>query len=185
MPDHTTTRATRRPRLDRRARLLAAVIVLAGAAACVPPTDTPTTGSAITVSPSTEGVAPGSMVTVHGAGFTVTGNLGTRPPFLGQPAGVYVVFGRFTDPWRPSTGASSGSRQIISQVWALPQAQHDLLDPTGALPEIVLLRADGAFDAELVLTEAGGSGAYGIATYAGSGAINSGEELVVPVTFAP
>lgn len=162
---------------------LALAVGLFGAAACVPP-QPPTVGAVIAADQSVENVIPGTVVTVSGAGFNPAGNLGTRPPFFGRPAGVYVAFGRFGNPWRPSQGATSSARQIISQVWALPRAQHDQLDPTGALPEIVLMNPDGTFQADLVLTEAAGSGAYGIATYPGSGAVNAGEELFTSVRFA-
>lgn len=37
----------------------------------------------------------GETVTVTGTGFDPSGHTGTRPPFAGQPSGVYVVFGAF------------------------------------------------------------------------------------------
>ena len=179
VPIRTTTR-TRRAATWATAALVALV-----AAACVPtPPEEPTVGAAIEVSPSPDAVAPGTEVTVTGSGFDPTSNVGTRPPFMGQPAGVYVVFARVGDPWRPSEGASSGARQVIDQVWALPRAAHDSLDPDGSNPDIVLMESDGSFSTPLTLTEAAGSGDYAIITYAGSGAVNAGEELEVPVSFA-
>lgn len=166
-----------------RALALAATVAVA-AAACVPPAPTPpTVGAELTASVDLSAVDPGDTVTITGTGYTATGNLGTRPPFFGQPAGVYVVFARLGDPWKPSEGASGAARQIISQVWALPAAQHNVLDPDGSNPEIVLMAPDGSFETDLTLNEAAGTGEYAVATYAGSGAVNAGEEIALPVTF--
>jgi hypothetical protein len=137
------------------------------------------------VDPAPTAVAAGTTVTVTGSGYDADGYLGTRPPFAGQPAGVYVVLARLGEPWRPSQGAPSANRQIVSQVWALPQAQHDALDPDGSNPAIVLMAPDGSFTAQLTLTEAAtGTNPYFIATYPGSGAVDAGAEVAVPVTFA-
>lgn len=177
-----------RPAMSRRALAVGVgllVATLLTAAACVPPAPSPpTVGAEISVSPEPAAVAAGTTVTVDGTGFTATGNLGTRPPFFNQPAGVYVVFGRFGDPWRPSEGAPASSRQVIDQVWALPAAQYAALGGASN-PDLALMAPDGSFTVELELDEATGTGDYGIVTYAGSGAVNSGEELLVPVTFAP
>ena len=51
----------------------------------------------------------GEVVTVVGTGFDPAAHVGSRPPLAGQPSGVYVVFGRFGDPWRPSEGAPSSA----------------------------------------------------------------------------
>lgn len=138
----------------------------------------------LVVDPTPQGLAAGSTVTVTGSGYDPTAYVGTRPPLAGQPSGVYVVLARLGDPWRPSQGAPASSRQIISQVWALPQAQHDALDPDGSNPAIVVMSPEGGFTAELTLTEAVGSGSYAIATYPGSGAVNATAEVSVPVSFA-
>jgi hypothetical protein len=175
-----------------------AVALAAVAGACqVPTTPTTTTTTtttsttttvpavpAITVDPQPSNITPGSTVTVTGTGYDADGYIGTRPPFSGQPAGVYVVFARLGDPWRPSQSAPSSSRQIITQVWALPQAQHDALDPDGSNPAIVLMAPDGSFTADLALNEATGTGAYNVATYPASGAVDATAEVAVPVTFA-
>lgn len=172
-----TTTARRRAALG--AAALALVLV---AAACVPPPGEPTEGAAITASPSVDGIAPGSTVTVSGSGFTASGNLGTRPPFLNQPAGVYVVLARVTDPWRPSEGGSAANRQIIGQYWVLPAAQYAALGGAGT-PGLVLMSPEGDFSVDVTLTEAAGTGRYALITYPGSGAVNAGEELEIPVTF--
>ncbi len=138
----------------------------------------------LVVDPTPQGLAAGSTVTVTGSGYDPTAYVGTRPPLAGQPSGVYVVLARLGDPWRPSQGAPASSRQIISQVWALPQAQHDALDPDGSNPAIVVMSPEGGFTAELTLTETVGSGSYAIATYPGSGAVNATAEVSVPVSFA-
>lgn len=187
----------------RRTAVVAAVASLAAfGAACVPTTPPATTtttteattttsttvapaGPALVVDPAPDGVAAGTTVTVTGSGYDADGYLGTRPPFAGQPAGVYVVLARLGDPWRPSQGAPSANRQVVSQVWALPQAQHDALDPDGSNPAIVLMGSDGSFSTELALTEATtGTNPYFVATYPGSGAVNAQAEVAVPVTFA-
>lgn len=191
-------------RRRRGATVAAAAALAALAAACVPTTPPPTTttttttesttttsttvpaGPAISVTPSPDGIAIGTTVTVTGSGYDADGYLGTRPPFAGQPAGVYVVLARLADPWRPSQGAPGASRQVVSQVWALPQAQHDALDPDGSNPAIVLMSPEGGFSADITLTEAAtGTNPYFIATYPGSGAVDAGAEVAVPVTFAP
>lgn len=190
-------------RRRRTATIAAAAALAALAVACVPTTPPATTtttttesttttsttvapaGPALSVDPDTDGVAVGTTVTVTGSGYDADGYLGTRPPFAGQPAGVYVVLARLGDPWRPSQGAPSANRQIVSQVWALPQAQHDALDPDGSNPAIVLMAPDGSFSADITLTEAAtGTNPYFIATYPGSGAVNADAEVAVPVTFA-
>lgn len=188
-------------RRRRAAAVAAAAALSALAVACVPtapPATTTTTesttttsttvapsGPALAVNPAPVGVAAGTTVTVTGTGYDADGYLGTRPPFAGQPAGVYVVLARLGDPWRPSQGAASANRQIVSQVWALPQAQHDALDPDGSNPAIVLMAPDGSFSAQVMLNEATtGTNPYLIATYPGSGAVDVDAEVAVPVTFA-
>lgn len=168
-------------------RALAIVTVLLAAigSACAPPPPAPpTVGAEIVVTPTPDAVVDGTSVTVEGSGFNPSGNIGTRPPFFNQPAGVYVAFGRFADPWKPSDGAPGSARQIIDQRWVLPAAQYNALGGASN-PELVLMAPDGSFSTELTLDETPGSGTYGIVTYPGSGAVNAGEELFVPVTFAP
>jgi hypothetical protein len=139
---------------------------------------------AISVSKTT-GFDPAATetVTVTGVGFTPTAN-GTRPPLAGKPAGVYVAFGRFADTWKPSAGAPSSSRQIISQRWALPAASRAVLDPTTTQTDYVTIADDGTFTAQLDIKTADGTGTYGIVTYPGSGATNATHEHLQPITFA-
>lgn len=185
---------TTRSRVAVAALLLSA---LGSAAACVPPppsNPSPTTTTSTTVptdivvevspgsAPGGITVAPGQTVTVVGSGFTTTGNLGTRPPLAGQPAGVYVTFGRFADTWKPSAGAPSSSRQIIEQLWAMPSSSYNAL---GGLEGLVQMSPSGGFSVTLTPTQAAGSNPnYGIAIYAGSGAVNPAEEIFVPITLA-
>jgi hypothetical protein len=179
---------------------LVVALVATTALACVPETPwepaptttttttttTPTPPPRVTVTPDPTDIAPGTTVTVTGNGFDPAGNIGTRPPLAGQPAGVYVVFGRFADPWKPSAGAPGSARQIIQQKWALPAASRAILDPTFSNPAFVTMNPDGTFTAELTLTEAPGTNpTYGVAVFPGSGAINPDDEFLVPVTFAP
>jgi hypothetical protein len=160
----------------------AALAVVAAAPAAAMGDAAAATPASVTLS-TTEVPAEGGTITVSGTGFDPAAHVGTRPPLAGQPSGVYVVFGRFADTWQPSAGAPSSSRQVITQVWALPQAQHDVLDPTGANPEIVLLSPDGTFTAQVAAKPAAGTGTYGLATYAASGAVNAAQETFTAVTL--
>lgn len=189
-PTHTSAR---RP-LRRSAGIAAAVLALAGVATACPPADggipaTTTTTipgqASITVSKTAKLNPEGETITVDGTGFDPTAHVGARPPFAGQPSGVYVVFGKFADDWKPSGGAPSGARQVIQQVWALPQAQYDSLG--GATnPALALLNADGTFRVQVpVLPSSTGTNRYGIAVYPGSGATNPLQEVLVGATFAP
>ena len=174
----------------RTASIVAAVVVAAlGLAACAPPAPTPDPNApdhVVEVSPGATPdaieVSPGDTIEVVGTGFTTTGNLGARPPLAGQPAGVYVTFGRFGDPWKPSEGASSSARQIIEQNWALPTPSYNAL---GGIAGLVELDGDGGFTVRLTATEASGTNPqYGIGIYPGSGSVNAAEEILVPVEFA-
>ncbi|MGX5682649.1 HtaA domain-containing protein [Schumannella luteola] len=140
------------------------------------------TGPAAIEVSQTSGFDPATttQVTVTGSGFTTTGNVGTRPPLSGIPAGVYVVFGKFADNWRPSTGAASSTRTVLDQKWAAPGAPSALAGNAQYVP----LNADGTFTA--TLTVAPGTSAnpnYGIYTYPASGAVNPAEELYTPISF--
>lgn len=153
------------------------------AAACAPAADVPTTGATLTVSKSTGLDPAGEVITVTGTGFTTTANLGTRPPLLNQPAGAYVVFGRFADVWQPSAGAVAGARTIIKQHWALFGSSYDSITALGT-GETIPLDANGNFSVDILVSAvAGANPNIGIATYAGSGALNSGEEIFVPLEF--
>lgn len=187
MSSSTTTPNRPAPRLRPRA-LIGAAVLAVGLTACVPDPGTtpPTAGAAITVS-KTSNIEPGDVITISGTGFTASGNLGTRPPLQGNPAGVYVVFGQFADVWKPS--ANAGGRTVIVQKWAVPEASRQILigfpwfqDPAS----FVTMAADGSWTAEITVpaVDPNGTG-YGFAVYPGSGASNTGEELLERVTLAP
>jgi hypothetical protein len=130
-------------------------------------------------------LAPGDTVNVWGWGFAPSGNIGTRPPLAGQPAGNYVVFGKFADTWQPSAGAPSSSRTVLAQKWALPEASRALVDPTGTNPSFATISAHGTFETTVAISSSSAAGNYGVYTYAGSGAVNAAHELAVPITLAP
>lgn len=164
--------------------VVAIVLAFGLTAACAPDPGPPTVGAAITVSKTT-GLQAGDVVTISGTGFNATGNLGSRPPLLGQPAGVYVIFGHFAETWKPSAGA--GGRTIIVQRWALPEASRlTLVNSWGQDPaELVTMAPDGSWTAQIEIP-AGLDGSltdYGFAVYPGSGASNTGEELIERVTL--
>lgn len=136
----------------------------------------------IELSKSTDINPAGEVITVTGSGFDPAANIGTRPPFSGQAAGVYVIFGTFADTWRPSDGAASSTRHVIQQKWAVPPAVWATVGGTN--PQYVQLNADGTFTAQLTITpDAAASGDYAVVTYAGSGAVNADQELYEPITF--
>jgi hypothetical protein len=131
-----------------------------------------------------------STVTVTGSGFDPLANVnaGGRPPVAkDQPTGVYVVFGKFASDWRPSDGAASSARTVVSQKWALPEPSYSQVK--AAFPnvagQLVLMNEDGSFSADLeVATDDSASGVYGVYTYAAGGAAaNAAQELAIPVTF--
>lgn len=126
-----------------------------------------------------------TVVTVRGRGFSNFAT-GSRPPLAGLPTGIYVVFGRFDDAWKPSAGAPSSSRRTVveSQRWVLPAESHQFVDPTGMNPAVVNLSADGSFTVQVPVSAVAGTGTYGIAVYPASGAINAAHEFLIPLTFA-
>lgn len=141
----------------------------------------------ITVS-KVSGIRPeGELVTVTGTGFDPGANLSTRPPVpTGMPAGVYVAFGRFAPTWRPSAGAPSSARRVISQRWAMPQASIDAaVAAFGPNPQYVPLAPDGSFTTTLLISpNETFTGTYGIATWAGGGATpNPTQETFTPISF--
>jgi hypothetical protein len=143
----------------------------------------------ITVS-KTSGIHPeGEVVTVSGSGFDPSANLSTRPPVpTGMPAGVYVVFGRFAPVWKPSAGAPSSARQVISQRWAMPQASiNAAVAAFGPNPQYVPLQPDGTFTTTLLVRpDDTKTGTYAVATWAGGGAVpNPAQELFTPISFRP
>jgi hypothetical protein len=128
-------------------------------------------------------VAPGDTITVWGWGFDPTTNLGTRPPLAGQPAGNYVIFGKFADVWQPSAGAPSSARTVVSQKWALNATSRAVLDPTGTSPSFTTIDPTGRWETTVDIAEHAAAGNYGVYTFAGSGAVHTAHELAVPVSF--
>lgn len=136
----------------------------------------------IELSKSTDIDPAGEVITVTGSGFDPAANIGTRPPFGGQAAGVYVIFGKFAETWRPSEGAPSSARRVIDQKWAIPPAAWAAVGGTN--PQYVPLNADGTFTAQLTIAPNETlAGNYAVVTYAGSGAVNASQELYAPISF--
>lgn len=126
-----------------------------------------------------------TLVTVRGKGFTGLAT-GARPPLAGRATGVYVVFGRFDEAWKPSSGAPASSRRTVleSQRWALPAESRPFVDPPGTNPAVTTMSADGSFTVQVPVSAIEGMGTYGIAVYPASGAINAAHEFLIPLTFA-
>lgn len=140
-------------------------------------------GAAIELSAATGLDPDGAVITVTGSGFDPDAHTGTRPPLSGRASGVYVVFGAFDEPWAPSDGASSSSRRVVTQKWALPRESYDYLNPNGTSPDIILLEDDGTFVTDLEVSEVDDPGQLAVATYPGSGAVNAEQEVLVPISF--
>ncbi len=159
------------------------VMLLASMVAVTVPTKASAVVASVAVSSSHVSQA-GEVVTVTGSGFDPAANVGTRPPLAGQPSGFYVVFGRIGDPWAPSTGAASSTREVLSQVWVLPAASRAILDPGGTNPSFATLNPDGSFALAIEVAPGGTSaGDYAIVTYAASGAVNAEHETRTPISF--
>ena len=126
-----------------------------------------------------------TIVTIKGTGFTDLA-LGNRPPLDGLATGVYVVVGTFDEVWQPSAGAGAGARRTdaMNQMWAMPVASRDVLDPDGLLPNIFVLDTDGSFTVDIPVKKPEGVGTYAIAVYPASGAIKAEHEFLVPITFS-
>ncbi|TDV38673.1 HtaA domain-containing protein [Actinophytocola oryzae] len=145
---------------------------------------------AVTVS-KTSGLDPtGETITVTGNGFDPAANVGTRPPLAGQRTGVYVVFAKIAQPWKPSEGAPSAARTVLDQKWVLPAASRAILDPTGTNPDFAELTSEGTFSTTLDLTAVTDGVAdctvdtCGVITYAAGGAVNAAHEFFTPLSFS-
>lgn len=142
----------------------------------------------VTVSRST-GLNPyGETITVTGTGFDPGANLSTRPPVpVGMPTGVYVIFGRFADDWRPSQGAPGSARTVLDQMWPLPAASKAAAEAAfGPNPQYAVLDEDGSFEVELDAELVPGDGNFGVYTYAAGGAApNAEQETFTPIAFGP
>jgi len=164
--------------------LVASAPVSASARSAAP--QAPGTGASVKVVGSTRISDVGtSLVTVRGRGFTGLAT-GARPPLAGRATGVYVVFGRFDEAWKPSTGAPASSRRTVleSQRWALPAESRPFVDPPGTNPAVTTMSADGSFTVQVPVSAIEGTGTYAIAVYPASGAINAAHEFLIPLTFA-
>lgn len=154
---------------------------------------TPTPTPQITLSKSVAD-STGDTIHVTGTGFTATLNA-TSPPLAGHPAGFYVAFGKYTDPWKPSEGAPSGNRKNgangTAVKWVVPQESYDYAAANypSLLSQFVILQPDGSFSLDLSVAEAAGSftadtaGTYGIYTYQTGGGINAAIETFTPISF--
>ncbi|MEV8180681.1 HtaA domain-containing protein [Specibacter sp. NPDC078692] len=143
-------------------------------------------------------VVEGTKIVVRGSGFDPAANVvpeGARPPIsAGSPAGVYVVFGKFADQWRPSEGAPSSARVVGDQAWAMSQAALDAVPAAyqGAIRgQWVEVSPEGDFTAELTVqkkvvkeaeVEWPEAGNFGVYTYPAAGTVNAEQELYAPVT---
>lgn len=124
------------------------------------------------------------QITVTGSGFDPTRAVGTRPPLAGQPAGVYVVFGKYAENWRPSASAPSSTRVSV-------RADDQWATPNGVAPGTATLNADGTFSVTLKVDKAAVDALatspsltnYGVYTYAGSGATEASFETYTPISF--
>lgn len=173
----------------RAAWLLAAIAI--GFALLAAQVDRTSAQSAPSIQVSKTEVNPeGDTITVTGTGFLPSLATGTRPPFAGQPGGVYIAFGAFADVWKPSEGAPSSARPTTPMgeggsalIWAVPEAQRDTIGRDAS----VALNPDGSFVATLTVERdyegALPDGNYGVYTYAGSGAIQPLFETFTPITF--
>ncbi|NBP51365.1 MAG: hypothetical protein EBU70_09355 [Actinobacteria bacterium] len=162
--------------------LVASVPVAASAQPAAP--QAPTAGATVKVVGSTRISDVGTtLVTVRGRGFANFAT-GSRPPLAGRPTGIYVVFGRFDEAWKPSAGAPASARRTVleSQRWVLPAESHQFVDPTGTNPAVVNLSADGSFTVQVPVSAIEGTGTYAIAVYPASGAINAAHEFLIPLT---
>ncbi len=151
----------------------------------------------LTVSP-TSGLDPdGQTITVTGSGFDPAGNVGTRPPLSGQPAGVYVQFSHVSDGWKPSEGGGGADRPDLGDgFWVIPESSCDAITagPFGSCEfgdgSWEQLEDDGTFELELEVARVHAreadhpDGRYAVITFPGSGATNPAEELEVELTFA-
>ncbi|WP_154606358.1 HtaA domain-containing protein [Arthrobacter sp. AQ5-05] len=150
------------------------------------------------LTPLTAAVPEGTKVLVRGSGYDPAANVaasGSRPPIsAGNPAGLYVVFGKFADEWKPSSGAQPSARVVGNQKWAMSQAAFDLIVPayqSSVKGQWVEVAADGSFAAELTVqkkvvsgepVEWPGVGNFGAYTYAAGGTVNATQELYAPIT---
>ena len=135
----------------------------------------------------TEGLnGAGDTITVTGEGFLPAGaaTSGARPPLIGKFTGIYVVFGKFADVWRPSEVAASSARTALSTTWAVPAESMSTIG--GASRGAIELTAEGTFSTTFTVNDSSTAlGNFCIYTYAGGGAVYAPFETYTPITFAP
>jgi hypothetical protein len=139
----------------------------------------------VTVSKTTLLPNGAQQVTVTGKNFDPTlSGAPANPPGLSS-GGVYVTLGRFASTWKPSAGATSGARSVLTQLWALPPADRTSL-PSGTID----LGPDGSFTATFTVDKAdfdaltaNPDGGIGIYTYTRKTDLPSFETFT-PITFA-
>ncbi|PRI10264.1 S-layer homology domain-containing protein [Leucobacter massiliensis] len=165
------------------ALLAASGLALAPTAAFAEDVATPT----VTVSKTTGLNPEGEQITVSGSGFAPAGSAtnGTRPPLAGKFGGAYVVFGSFLDAWKPSEGAPSSARKVLSQKWAVSGSDMAIIGgPEGGAVEV---SPEGTFSTTLTVSKddaaALADGNYGIYTYPGSGVSYAPFETYTPISF--
>ncbi len=146
-----------------------------------PEVPTPT----VVVSKTTGLDAAGDTVTVTGTGFVAnapaTNGVGRPPSGFG---GAYVVFGSFLTDWKPTSGAPSSARKIITQKWGVAAA--DMAAIGGSTGGAIEITPEGTFTTTLSVSEATAlaNGNWGVYTYAGGGAQYAPFETYTPITFA-
>lgn len=145
-------------------------------------------GPQVTVSETTLSEDGEHEIIVSGTGFKDDSVLGTRPPLAGKNPGIYVILGKFADSWKPSAGAPSSARKVISQYWAVNA--EDMATIGGPARGAIELSADGSFTTTLTVSRAqidemagDVDGNVGIYTYAGGGATHAAWETYQPITF--
>ena len=179
----------------------ASALIASGAISSPVKASTPGDQATVTVSKSTNLNGSGETITISGSGFVANGALtnGTRPPLANAFGGVYVTFGKFQDPWKPSESAPSGNRLASMSdadrtKWMLPLATANMFGgaaagafelPTSGNFEVTLRVSKEVVDSSnnLVFNETT-AGSYGIFTYAGSGARYAPFETFTPISFA-
>ncbi|MBC9953905.1 HtaA domain-containing protein [Leucobacter sp. cx-42] len=129
------------------------------------------------------------VLVIKGTGFDpesnkVTEGSGSHLP-VGVSTGHYVVFSKFANDWKPSTGAESTSRPGGPQKWAMTQASLDKLSAgmqAGVKKAWSEIHEDGTWETELTLADTGAGAAvldgnYGVYTYGAGKMDNASQEL--------
>ena len=128
----------------------------------------------------------GDTVTVTGTGFLPDANgatTGTRPPLAGKFTGMYVLFAKFGDNWKPSTGGTRPRAAIETQKWAVLAADINTIG--GPQAGAIEVKPDGTFTATIAVSDTlTNEGNWGIYTYAAGGPVYAPFETFTPLSFA-